>query len=122
MLNSMVYDADLPYVTIRQYGINVISENMLTQVDEYGYTLTLMEGIIDYKKDKTDLYKEDMYVVTKCGNKLPKKKIVGWKILVQWQDKSESLICLKYMKQSHPLEFAEFSKARGIPDEPDFTW
>ena len=44
---------------------------MLTQVDEYGYTLTLMEGIIDYKKDKTDLYKEDMYVVTKCVSKLP---------------------------------------------------
>ena len=44
----------------------------------------MIECIIDYKKDETAVSKEDMYVVTKCGNKLPKKKIVGWKILVQW--------------------------------------
>ena len=122
MLNYMVYEADLPDVTIREYDINFISENMLTQVDEYSYTLTLIEGIIDYKNDETAVSKEDMWVVTKCGSKLPRKTTVGWKILVQWKDNYESWIWLKYIKESHPFEVAEFSKARCIYDETDFTW
>ena len=122
MLNSMVYDADLPDGAIREYIINIITENMLTQVDKYGYTFNLMEGIIDYKKDEKAMSKEEMYVVTKCGSKLPRKTIVGWKLLVHWKDNSESWICLKYMNESHPFEVAEFSKARGISDEPYFTW
>ena len=95
---------------------------MLTQVDEYGYTLTLMEVSIDYKKDKTAVSKEYMYVVTKGGSKLPRNTTVSWKLLVQWKNNSESWIWLKYMKEYHPFEVAEFSKARGISDEPDFTW
>ena len=77
---------------------------MLTQVDEYGYTLTLMEGIIDYKKDKTDLYKEDMYVVTKCVRKKPRKKTLVWKLLVQCKDRSDYWIYMKGVKYSHPVE------------------
>ena len=46
MLNSMVYDVDFLDGTIREYAVNIISENMLTQVDEYVYILTLMEVII----------------------------------------------------------------------------
>ena len=122
MLNFIIYEADLPDVTNREYDINFISENMLTQVDRYGYTLNLMEGIINYKKDKTAVSKEDMYVVTKCEIKLLIKTSVGWKIIVQWKDNSESWIWLKYMKESHPFEVAEFSKERGISDETDFTW
>ena len=79
----MVYDVDFPDGTIRNYGVNVISEIMLTQVDEDVYTLTLMEGIIDYNKDYTDVSKEDMYVVTMCGKKRPRKTTVVWKLLVQ---------------------------------------
>ena len=29
----------------------VIAENMLTQVDSDGFTLTMMDGIIDYERD-----------------------------------------------------------------------
>ena len=47
-----------------------------------------MEGIIDYNKDKTDVPKEEMYVVTKCGRKRPIKTTVGWKLLVKFKDKS----------------------------------
>ena len=42
MLNSMIYDIELPYGTIREYSMNIIAANILTQVDEDGYTLTLM--------------------------------------------------------------------------------
>ena len=41
MLKSMVYGFDFPDGTIIEAATNVIAENMLTQVDEYGYTPTL---------------------------------------------------------------------------------
>jgi hypothetical protein len=47
---------------------------------------------------------------------------VGWKLLVQWRDGSESWIQLNDMKESHPVETAEFAKARGIDDEVVFAY
>ena len=39
---------------------------MLTQVDEVGFSLSLMEGIVDYKRDPaTALSKDGKYVVTR---------------------------------------------------------
>ena len=47
---------------------------------------------------------------------------MGWKLLVKWSDGSETWVPLKDMKESHPLEVADFAKARGIADEPAFSW
>ena len=47
-----------------------------------------MEGIIEYNEDKTDVSKEEIYVVTKCVRKRPRKTTVGWKLLVKFKDKS----------------------------------
>ena len=95
---------------------------MLTQVNEDGYNLNLMEVIIDYNNDKTYVPKEYMYVVTKSGMKQPRKTTVGWKLLVQWKDNFESWINLKYMKVSHPVEVAYFDNTRGSSDKPSFEW
>ena len=122
-LNSIVYDVEFPDETIREYAVNVIAENMLTQVDKDGYSLSLMEGIVDYKRDlATELYKQDTYVVTRSGKKRPRKTTIGWKLLIRWIDVSEYWIHLKDKKESHMIEVAEFDKARGISDEPDFEW
>ena len=76
---------------------------MSTQVDEDGYTVNFMEGIINCKKDETYLFKEDIYVVTNRRRKWYQKKTVGWNLLVQWKYNYDSCIHLKYMKQSHPI-------------------
>ena len=47
-LNSIMYEVELADGRIKEYGANVIAENMLTQVDSDGFSLSLMEGIIDY--------------------------------------------------------------------------
>eukprot|EP00980_Cylindrotheca_fusiformis_P024074 scaffold11509_cov88-Cylindrotheca_fusiformis.AAC.1 len=51
-----------------------------------------------------------------------RKTTQGWKLLVQWADDSETWIPLKDMKESHPVETAEFARARGIDKEPAFAW
>jgi hypothetical protein len=122
-LNSMIYEVEFPDGQVKEYAANMIPENMLTQVDEDGFSLTMMSAIIDYRKDEdVVISKTDMHVVTRRGNKRPRKTTVGWLLLVQWVDKPESWISLKDLKESHPCETADFAKARGIADEPVFAW
>ena len=123
MLNSIIYEVNFEDGHVKEYSANTIAENMLTQVDSHGFTLTTMEEIIDYWKDvATDVTKDNMYIVTKRGQKNIQKTTVVWQILVQWRDQSESWIHLKYLKESHPTEVADFAKSRGIADELSFVW
>ena len=46
----------------------------------------------------------------------------GWDLLIKQKDGLGAWIKLAYMKESHPVEVAEFAKARGINDEPAFAW
>ena len=123
MLNSIVYEVEFPDGQVREYSANVIAENMLTQVDSDGYSLSLMEAIVDYQKDESvAVAKEDKYVYTKSGQRRLRQTTAGWKLLVKWRDGSESWIKLSALKESHPVELAEFAKARGIDREPAFAW
>lgn len=96
---------------------------MITQVDSDGYSKSMMQAIIDYEKDPAKAVpKEDKYVVTKRGNKRLRITTSGWKLLVQWKDGTESWIHLKDLKESHPVETAEFARAREIDDEAAFAY
>ena len=76
----------------------------------------MMECIVDHIADtEVAVPKTDMYVVTCRGQKRP-KTTCGWKLLVRWKDGSESWIHFKDLKESHPVELAEYAKARGIAD------
>ena len=84
MLKSIIYEVKFTNGQIMEYSANIIAENMLTQVDSDRFTLTMMEGIIDYWKDAaTSVTKDDMYIVTKRGQKKIQNTIVGWQLLVQ---------------------------------------
>jgi hypothetical protein len=123
ILNTMVYEVEFPDGQVQEYSANLIAENMLLQVDDEGFSVTMMEGIVDHKKDgSVAVSKEDAYLTTRTGTKRRRKSTVGWKLLVKWKDGSESWIPLKDMKESHPVEVAEYAKARGIDDEPAFAW
>jgi hypothetical protein len=123
MLNSVIYDIEFPDGQTKEYAANTIAENMLTQVDCDGYSTTLMQGIIDFKKDEsTAISKADKWVVTARGQRRLRMSTAGWKLLIQWKDGSETWIPLKDMKESHPVETAEFARARGIDDEVAFAY
>eukprot|EP00957_Ditylum_brightwellii_P148461 11302884-Ditylum_brightwellii.AAC.1 len=82
MMNTRIYDVEFPGGQVREYAANIIAENMLTQVDSDGYTKTLMELIVDYKKDEAvAVAKNDMYVVTPRGQKRACKTTQGWRLL-----------------------------------------
>lgn len=122
-LNTIIYEVEFPDGQVKEYGANIIAENMLTQVDADGHSLTMMEGIVGHRKhpDKA-IEKADGFVYTKSGQKRQRKTTQGWDLLIRWKDGSESWQKLKDMKESHPIDAAEYAKARGIADEPAFAW
>ena len=122
-LNSIMYEVGLVDGRIKEYRANTIAENMPTQVDSDGFSLALMEGIIDYKRDDSiAIPKADKYITTGRGQRRLRKTTAGWKLLVKWKDQSESWVKLSELKESHPVETVEFAKSRGIDDETTFAW
>ncbi len=122
ILNSVIYDVEFSDGQVREYSANLIAENMFAQIDDEGYVTPLLDGIIDAKSDSNAVTKSDGWVATNSGQKRRRKSTTGWSMNVQWKDGSTSWIPLKDMKEAHPVETAEFAKARGIDDEPAFSW
>ena len=122
MMNSIIYEVKFPDGQVKEYAANVIAENMLSQIDSDGYSTTLIESIVDHRKDEsTAVPKSDCHVVTARGQRRPRKATACWKVLVKWKDGSETWVPLKDLKASHPIEVSEFAKAWFIDDEPAFA-
>jgi hypothetical protein len=47
---------------------------------------------------------------------------VGWKFLVEWANGSQQWVELKILKESNPVQVAEYAMACGIGEEPAFAW
>ena len=64
----------------------------------------------------------DKYFVTKTGTKQMCQMTVGWKFLVEWANGSRQQIEVKILKESNPIQVAEYAMARDIGEEPAFAW
>ena len=47
MIISIIYEVEFEDGHVKEYTANTIAENILTQVDSYGFTLATMEEIIE---------------------------------------------------------------------------
>jgi hypothetical protein len=48
--------------------------------------------------------------------------VSGWKLKVRWTDSSTAWIPLKDLKESNPVECADYAKARNLIHDPAFSW
>ena len=122
LLNTIIYDVEFPDGEIREYSANIIAQNMYAQVDSNGHTQLLLDSILDYHMDDDAVPMSQKYVTTKSGQKRLRKTTQGWKLLVLWKDGSEQWVPLKLLKEVHPVEVAEFAKARDIHEFPAFAY
>ena len=107
---------------VDNYYANVIAENMFAQVDTEGKQYLLMNEIIDHRADDSALRGTDGFVTIRNGNRVPKKTTRGWELLVMWRDGSSQWIKLKDIKDSYPVQVAEYTDANKIATEPAFNW
>lgn len=118
----MVYYVNFLDGVIKEYAANIIAGNMYTQVDPQGYSHTILDCILDFKKDDTTLSKDDMYINTKSSRHCTTQSTSRWKFLIQYKDVSEQWLPLKFLKKTNPLEMTEFATTIGIDEEPAFSW
>ena len=122
VLNTLVYEVEFPDGQIQQYAANLIAENILQQVDSSGQHSQRLQGILDVKRERNAVSKKDGFVVTRQGRRKLRQTTIGWKFQVKWDNGTTQWIPLKLLKESNPVEVADFVKARGLIDEPAFRW
>jgi hypothetical protein len=122
LLDTREYECELEDGTLMRYNANVIAENIFAQCDDAGRRQAILDEIIDHKRDGRALRADNGYVTTKRGQRVPKNTTKGWRILCQWKDGSSDWVDLKYVKDSNPIELAEYAVANRIQEEPAFKW
>jgi len=95
-----------------------IAENILAQVDDEGNRFVMLESIVDHRTDGNEIKKDDAFIRAHNGGKRRKQTTRGWEILLEWKDGSSTWETLKDVKESYPVQLAEYSHQRMIKDEP----
>ena len=122
ILNTQVYNVMFPDGSIKQYGANIIAENIFSQVDEHGYRYQLLRNIVNHKRDETAITKDEGYVTSKNGNRIKRHTTKGWYFEVEWADGTSSWVKLKDLKADNPIELAEYCVLKELLDEPAISW
>jgi hypothetical protein len=92
------------------------------ELDADGYSSSLLYEIVDHKSSREATKMANKYLLTKTGTKQMHQTTQGWKFLVQWVNGTRQWIDLKILKESNPVQVAEYVTARNIADEPAFAW
>jgi Reverse transcriptase (RNA-dependent DNA polymerase) len=122
MLDTKEYEVVFPDGATDIFTANIIAENLYSQVDEEGNSYSIMSEIIDHKRDGAAVTKDDGMETTKDGLQRPRRTTKGWKLLVSWKGGTSSWVPLKDLKESHPVQVAEYALANKILEEPAFAW
>jgi hypothetical protein len=94
---------------------------MFAQCDIEGRTYNLMEGIIDHRTDGHAVAPAVMY--TKHGsNKKVRKTTKSWHLCVEWKDGTTNWELLTDLKESNPVEVAEYAATKILLNTPAFIW
>jgi len=121
ILDTSVYEVMFDNGHVEAYNANLIAENIYARTDEEGHTIYLLDEIIDHRKKADALSMADGYYEV-GGQKKPKITTRGWEFCVQWKDASTSWVPLKLLKESNPIELADYVSANGLTAEPAFAW
>ena len=82
---------------------------MFAQVNSEGNQYLLLKEITDHRSDNSAIPILEGMVHTSSGMMKPKKTTRGWFLLVQWHNGSISWEKLVDLKESNPVEVAEYA-------------
>ena len=116
LLDSSVYEVEFEDGTVERYHANIIAEHIYSQIDGDGYGRTLLDEIIDHRRDDTAIDAADGFVPGPNGSKVPKQTTRGWWLLVRLKDHTTEWYKLKDMKESNPLEVAQYAIDNKLED------
>ena len=115
------YDIEFTDGTQDKYTANLIMNNMYAQVDEKGYQFKLSADIQDHRKYRTAISKEEGKIRSANGTERGNITTRGWEVMVLYKDGLTDCIQLKDIKESKPVEVAEYAVTNRIQDKPAFA-
>ena len=99
-----------------------IAQSMYAQCDPDGNQDIMFDSIVDLRRITTLLCYADQKVFKADGRSFMRRTTAGWHLCVQWKDGSTSWEKLFDLKESHPVEFAEYDLSQDLMNEPAFNW
>ena len=121
ILDTRTYEVEFPDGDVTEYTANVIAENMWAQCNLDGTQQILLQDIVDHKFTGEAVKFADRYVYID-GRRYPRKSTKGVLLLCQFKDGSTAWQRLADLKESYPIEIAEYAVSRGIDHEVAFAW
>jgi len=82
----------------------------------------IFKEIVDHCKNSNAIPIEEGFTQGFNGNMHSKKTTKGWDISVKWYNGLTSWLPLKDIKDSNPLELAQYAIVNKIEREPAFLW
>jgi hypothetical protein len=119
ILDTRLYQVMFPDGNVAEYSANVIAEYLYSQVDNEGRQYLLLDEIIDFKKTEDAFDDYNILQLSHNGNVHPIRTTIGWKLCGKWKDGSTSWENLKDLKESYPVQVAEYAISRGLNE---FRW
>ena len=104
-----------------QLEANIISGNILSQVDSEGHHYQVLTEVTSNKKDDSAISKVYGFIKSSSGNIHRKSMNHSWKLLLKWKERSFDWVPLKELKNSNPVDLSEYTAANEISDEPAFN-
>ena len=121
ILDTRVYQVEFPDGGVKEFSANAIAENMYAMCDADGHQHMLFDSIVADMVDENAVQKGDRFVI-KNGKRYRRRTTIGWKLCVRWKDGSTSWERLADLKESFPIQVAEYAISRGLQHEPAFEW
>ena len=122
ILDTSQYEVEFLNGDIKILTANQIAENLLAQVDEEGNRQMFIDEIIDHRVNKDAITKDKATYTTKTGRTRKVRTTRGWELYVQWRDGSGDWVSLKDLKDSYPIELAQYAVDNNLQTEAAFAW
>lgn len=120
--DTRAYLLEMQDGSIQEYTANILALNLHSQIDDEGRQYDVFEEICDHKRDSCALIMAQGTRRRPNGDPMPVKTTKGWKLQVRFKGGRTSWLTLRQLKDSNPLETAEYAIAAGIDKEPAFAW
>ena len=122
ILDSRIYEVEYPDGHQVALAANTIAANMIAQVDDEGHRTLLLQDVVNHRVNGREVKKADAFITSRNGGRRRRETRRGWEILIQWKDGSTTWEALKDVKESYPVQLAEYAILHKISDEPAFAW
>jgi len=122
LLHTRMYEVEFVDGHKQAMSANLIAENLYASVDEEGRRHLLLNSICGFRKRAGAITEADAFVTSSNGVKRRRETTKGCEVQCEWKDGSTTWNALKDIKDSYPVELAEYAIENGLEDEPSFAW